>query len=265
MDFNSVIDSIETIQISTKRNYKNRYKLAIELGILCTDSENVILTKIEALDKSMNFKNDLVTCFIVYKRELDLGVEKLRDYKKHNKPKISELTETNENDDDLPSLEMLLNFTNDLYIAGRYDAFIINFLLIFFNCRNKDLNLLITKNKEDINKEDNFLLVEDKSVKYIRNDYKTAETYGVKTSNIIHDKFLIACKSLIEDGSIKLLDCEPISMGSFIKYRTFNKIGQSRMNKVIVSNASKKDLYKISANRGTDISTLLTFYDTQKN
>jgi len=61
-----------------------------------------------------------------------------------------------------------------------YKSFVILFLLLNYNTRNKDLVLRVVNNESDLNEKENFIFIREKDVVYIRNDYKTKNRYGGK-------------------------------------------------------------------------------------
>jgi len=69
---------------------------------------------------------------------------------------------------------------NGYYRDKQYKKFVILYLLINYNTRNKDLVARVVKDETDLNDDENFLLIRDKDVVYIRNDYKTKSRYGGK-------------------------------------------------------------------------------------
>ena len=80
--------------------------------------------------------------------------------------------------------------------SGDKQAYVINYLLFNYGVRNKDLDVFITNDKSAINSTDNFLLVGPKSIKWIRNNYKTKTNYGVKEIIIKNATFLRVIKML---------------------------------------------------------------------
>jgi len=77
-----------------------------------------------------------------------------------------------------------------------YKKFVILYLLMNYNTRNKDLVVKVVKDEKDLNKDENFLWIRDKDVVYIRNDYKTKERYGGKRDVIKAKKFFNAVQDV---------------------------------------------------------------------
>jgi len=173
----------------------------------------------------------------------------------------------------------LFNHLEMLFAQQNWREYIINFLLVHYHCRNKDLNLILTDSitsaKSDTTK--NYLVVVPSYVTMIRNDFKTSGKYGQKKDRISQSKFKFAVDSFIEErgglsqGHLFLLSTgvnAPVlddSVQKYIAHKTLDKIGQSSYNKIIVTEAVKrKDLKKlreISTRRGTSLEILLDYYD----
>ena len=142
---------------------------------------------------------------------------------------------------------------------GKIIEYIINYLIINFNTRNKDLDVKIINKKSDINDKENFLYINKKTkkVQYIRNDYKTAKTYGAK-NNEITDKDFYDRINKINLG--KLINVSPSSFNKTIQRLTLDGIGSGMYMKILSSQAKPKELKTISKNRGTSIETVVENY-----
>ena len=129
------------------------------------------------------------------------------------------------------------------------------FLLLNYNTRNKDLVARVTNDETDLNEDENFLLIRDKDVVYIRNDYKTKDKYGMKRDVIKAKKFF---------NSVQDLDSLLIDNGNLdrqVKAVT-GGINQSTMFKILITqNNNLKSIAKSSRNRGTNMETIATSYD----
>ena len=144
---------------------------------------------------------------------------------------------------------------NGYYRDKNYKNFVILYLLLNYNTRNKDLVVRVTKDQADLNPNENFLFIRDKDAIYIRNDYKTKDTYGMKQDVIKSKKVFNAVQELDNilenDGN---LDRQ-------VKKVT-NGINQSTMFKMLVAqNNNLKGIQKASKNRGTNMETIAKSYD----
>ena len=154
----------------------------------------------------------------------------------------------------LPSVDFN-KLLNGYYRDKQYKNFVILYLLMNYNTRNKDLVVKVVNDESDINPNENFLFIRDKDVIYIRNDYKTKNRYGSKRDVIKSRKFFNAVKevdSLLENNN---------NLDRQVKKVT-NGINQSTMFKMLVaSNNNLKGIQKASKNRGTNMETIAKSYD----
>ena len=178
--------------------------------------------------------------------------------------------------DTLPDKKELDNYLKSLFVEKDYVGYIINFLLLNYGVRNKDLNCIITGDSDVILKghdtKHNYLYVTFRYVFYVRNDYKTYETYGRKVLKIERRPFQTACKALL-DGNydiplLKLKNDEPVSedsVGKIVQRYTYNELGEGNYFKINIMAAKKdgniKRIQELSKSRGTAIETILTEYD----
>jgi len=172
--------------------------------------------------------------------------------------------------DKLPSVKELNTYLQSLYEKQSWRAFIVNFLLMNYGTRNKDLNLeFISDKKEKLDPKKNYLIVDGKNkIIYQRGDYKTVKTYGGKIDEIKDKKFSEAVKEVManQDDNRYLLSLgknKPIaetSLNRFISRYTLNDIGQGNVFKIMV--AGKPKLKEVlAATRGTEEKTVSEVYD----
>ena len=156
--------------------------------------------------------------------------------------------------DNLPDIDFK-QMLSKYYREKDYKSFVILFLLLNYNTRNKDLVARVTNDETDLNEDENFLLIRDKDVVYIRNDYKTKDKYGMKRDVIKAKKFF---------NSVQELDSLLIDNGNLdrqVKAVT-GGINQSTMFKILITqNNNLKSIAKSSRNRGTNMETIATSYD----
>ena len=154
----------------------------------------------------------------------------------------------------LPSVDFK-QMLNGYYRDKQYKSFVILFLLLNYNTRNKDLVLRVVNNESDLNEKENFIFIREKDVVYIRNDYKTKGRYGTKRDVIKIKKFFNAVKEvdkLLENDNNLDRQVKKITGG----------INQSTMFKMLVAqNNNLKCIAKASKNRGTNMNTIASSYD----
>ena len=156
--------------------------------------------------------------------------------------------------ENLPDIDFK-QLLNTYYRNKQYKNFVILYLLLNYNTRNKDLVLRVVNNEDDINPNENFLFIRDKDVVYIRNDYKTNDKYGTKRYIIKAKKFFTAVQdldSLLEDNDNLDRQVKKVTGG----------INQSTLFKIMISqNNNLKGITKASRNRGTNMNTVASSYD----
>jgi len=154
----------------------------------------------------------------------------------------------------LPSVDFK-QMLNGYYRDKNYKSFVILYLLMNYNTRNKDLVVKVVNDESDLNEKENFIFIRDKDVVYIRNDYKTKTRYGGKKDVIKSKKVFIAVQELD-----KLLENDG-NLDRQVKKVT-GGINQSTMFKMLVAkNNNLKSIAKASKNRGTNMNTIAKSYD----
>jgi hypothetical protein len=107
---------------------------------------------------------------------------------------------------------------------------------------------------------------------YIRNRYKTAETYGPKTHKITDEKFTFAIKKIYQQTKkedheeyVNLIVPNPSTISYRIQSLTYKSLGEGAYVKICINHFRKdvEALQRISENRGTNLNTLLTDYNIQ--
>ena len=144
---------------------------------------------------------------------------------------------------------------NTYYKNKNYKEFIILFLLLNYNTRNRDWIVSITNDKNDLNDKDFFLLIRLNDVVYYRNDYKTAFSYGQKKDIIKSKKFYKA----IQDLNSLLINNANLDRQVKEITRGFNQSTLFKIN--IATNNNLKAITKASKNRGSIMETIANSYD----
>ncbi len=276
----------ETLGESSKRIYRSVYKRLIELTDYTKIRDVSELVIIKAVDKDSippKSQESLIDVAILIRKFNNVGYEKLFKFK-HSKIKkridIYKLEKNINLKEILPSKQTLERYTKTLYNDSKYVEYIVNYLLVNFGVRNKDLNLIITSDKDVMAKnainKNNYLYVTVKYVVFIRNDYKTYDTYGQKKTRIVKRPFLSACLNLLGDNyDVPLLtlkngdEISEESVGRVIQSMTYNELGEGNYMKINVLDAKEsnniKRIRELSANRGTAIETIFAEYDIDNN
>jgi len=275
----------EHLSTITFRTYKLNYEKLTDL--LGSDTINdipqtEIIKVVEAQIPNPNSKIMLINVAMNIKKHLKNRVELLTKYRETLKLEINHSKNIRKDlkKDSVVSYKELLRYLNKLYVDEEWRAYIINYLLIHFNVRNRDIDLLIVQDKSDYSSfglkgDENVVYVGSKNL-YYRNNYKTVKMYGPKKIGFNSRKFSRAVEKFIaqqnpENGITYLLSDKnnnrigSDSLGNFIKKYTLNKMNESDYNKISVSRVKSLDDYKllqtISKNRGTAIETLISDYN----
>ena len=268
----------------TKEVYNSSYKklrqLLGDVDITSVSQAKVIDT-IKDIDNRNSQQSLLNIAYLIRKYE-GMGIQELESFRKQNQNIIK--TKIYEKNADLvnklPSYDTIVNFVDELLEAKKYVQYIINYLLLYYQVRNADLNfefVLLKKDTKDDTKNYLWFSSKTKTVHYIRNVYKTAKIvkpdgsiggYGQKVIKITDPKFIDVMKILAKEQKIEkkpLLILPNNNVGYYIKKFTYEGLGETMYFKIVV-NKFRSDpnmLKQISNNRGTDITTILESYDIE--
>mgnify|MGYP003667559585 CR=1 FL=1 len=152
--------------------------------------------------------------------------------------------------------------------------YIISFIVLKISTRNQDIAFIdVHKDpKDEYDLKRNHLILDGKSVIFIRNVYKTAKTYGQKKNIIINEKFYNFLELFLDGSETKPLltkkDGSPIDsnqVGSYMKRYIVLKLTEGEVLKAVLKYTDESGSYEklrlLSFNRGTAVSTLLSEYD----
>jgi hypothetical protein len=257
---------------TTKDYLKKLRKIHTILGksILKTSNETIIKILTEAFE-NVSSRYSYLNVPIIVKLHYGYDADSLIEYRDKLRTERDGHTEAKKNDNSIIyyDLKCIHRDIERISQSNDYIKYVINYLLFNYGVRNKDLNVFITNDKSKLNSELNFLLIGDKSVKWIINDYKTKMTYGTKEIIIKNSNFIRVVK-LIPNNTF-LLSYEGIhisqsSLSNFIKSRTLHNLNEGEIFKLILhdsrnSKSLEKIKHQLSKWRGTDISTINQYYD----
>ncbi len=281
--------SFQKKQISenTKRNYKYAYNKLMNMtnNVLIS---NLTDTKIVKLMKQLEIlpmsKNGMISVAINILKAYNKSTSSLEKYRETI---IAEHYENKKNDttitDKLVSIKQLKDYTKQLYKDGKYIDFIINYIMINYGVRNMDLDLIVVKDKNQVNDIDNFIYATTKYVVVVINKYKTASTYGKKRFTIYNNDLIRAVNNLLTGGSLapptptptqenafgasprdelKLINA--VDINAYIQSRTLNNMGEGLVFKSIIAELAKHNnidkIKKLSKHRGSDVNTIFKDY-----
>lgn len=255
--------------VSYRRQYQN-LRILLDRDINLT-GEKVIILVTKTLN-NINTIQAMLNIAIVIKKIYDKPHNTLVEQRDTNKKMVEIKTkEANvELTGKLPSYKILVDYTNKLFKQNKFTEYVVNYLLINYFVRNQDLLFEIVPRKKDAkNNNMNYMWLpkHGKKVEYIRNNYKTAETYGKKSTVITDPDFILAIKRINACAKYNL-DCGTIiptdsQVGYYVKKMTYDEIGEGAYFKIAV-NHFKDDLQMLkmmSKYRGTDVNTIISKYD----
>ena len=281
-EFKQFMESIENKSDATKKQYRIQYNKLLKLTEkpIAETSEKKIIELLNDIENKNNSQALLNIALLVRKLN-KLSVKQLEEKREKDKNKIFTAIKEKNVDlrENLPDYNEIVEYTDYLFEKSEYTDFIINWLLINIQVRNQDLDFTIVTRKKDANdKEKNYMWVQPNKLTYIRNVYKTAKIntpdgetgYGKKTNVITNPKMILAIKRVM--GCQKSgLDCGTFipnksSIAYHLQKATYKQLGEGKYFKIVVNHFRNNldKIKEISENRGTDIKTILNFYDIEK-
>lgn len=270
-EFAKFSKSIEGKSANTIRSYISQYKKLHKLlgKDIIEFSEAVIIAKITELP-NVNSQQALLNIAIAIHRDAEQVVDKLIARREVNKKGImANIKDTNlKLQQKLPSYQQVVDYTDNLFEIGDWKAFIINWLILNYQVRNVDLNFdIVMKKKEANDKTKNYIWLGQKKVVYIRNVYKTADTYGAKTYTITDARVIVALKRIKAHQKHGEAEGTFIpnenQVGYYVLNATMDKMGEGNMFKIIVNHFSHdlQKIHEISKHRGSSMDVISTNYD----
>ena len=213
-------------------------------------------------ESKTNSAQGIINIGIIVRRLHKLNVDDLENARSGNKKRIIQDIKVANHSLELPSYDELIDFLDYLYKSNLWIDFIINYLLIYFQVRNADLNFkIIEKLRDATEKHTNYLWVSPTKIMLIRRDYKTVNTYDEKQNVINSPEFRVAIKRIMARGDEFIANKDYI--GYYIKKATLKGIGEGAYLKIVIDHfrGDLQKLKEISYHRGTDIKTLISNYD----
>jgi len=263
----------------TITSYKNAHRrLTDYLGVAIKDAKQKdIIDAIEEIANNPNTKASLLNCGIVFYNLSKLDNKILLKHKLIITDEINKhrVEKGKEKLAELPNKDELNKRLKKLYNDERWADFIIMWLMLNYNTRNADVNVEIVDSihatKKD--KKRNYLVKRKEDFVFIRNNYKTHRTYGMKKhyfKSIHMDRAVrYFINEMPPDMPLHLINTngEPLSdlsLTNKIKSIT-GGLTESDINKIQVSAiedvADYKALKIMADRRGTDTDTLISHYN----
>ena len=245
-----------------KRLNKDEFKFPLK----GPQKEKYITEFLESYPK-YSTKLDLLNIIIVIRNAKDLNTEKLKELRKtFQKNRINNNVQTmQDKKKDLLSLEEFNKELDKAYEYCKWGTFIINYLWINYGTRNKDVDIEIVKSKKAMKEhpEDNYLHIGKTSITWYRNSYKTVATYKPKIHIITDERFINAVN---KEGLGKILSAGQI--GNALRKHQLAGMTEADVFKLLIDYSYMKEdtenINKLSESRGTNIETILNFYNINK-
>jgi hypothetical protein len=272
-EYDKFMESVKDKSQATQKQYRIQYNKLYKLldKPVNETSENKILEIVKE-QSNVNNQQALLNIGLVVRKLYGLSVKKLEEFREKLKLKINESIKKKniELKETLPSYDDLIQYTEMLWENSEWTDYIINYLLIHYQVRNEDLDFQIIKRKKDANDTTkNYMWLQSGKVTYIRNRYKTDKTYGKKVNVITNKQFITAIRRVLGCQASELKCGVFIPNRSAIAYyiqkATYKQLGESKYVKIVINHFRKNldKLKEISENRGTDIKTILSYYDVE--
>ena len=264
MEIEKIINE-KQISESSKKVYLSLLKRMTKAKFKIPTKANEKLTYVKQHVSSFDNPNtrlDMLNLIIVIRNELELSIEKLKEYRSELKQqqKAHQVTKMADAGDKLMTYEDFVKALQEAYNKQEWKKYIVNYLIMTYGVRNKDLNLEIVKTKKEMKEGNNYLLLKKDKVVFIRDDYKTHKTYGKKTHEI-HDKLFY--EAVKKTGLGKLIAEQQISNG--LRKLYINKMGEAKIFKMMIDKYYDDDdsasIKRLAADRGTSLSVVQGFYN----
>jgi hypothetical protein len=264
------VEKQDKISSQTKKTY---LQTASTLPFSINMSQPTIIKKLKELYTNPNTLSLYLNMIILLRRDNNLDFDKLVKLRNDLREEIILIRKENMSTtkNNLPTYTEIVDKLNEL--SGiRY---ILNYLLITYGLRNKDINLLYVNKLPSDKEDENYLVQTKNSIKLDINDYKTDNTFGNKSITITDNKFKEELNKLNLKPNTYLL---PKKNGDKLKLNSFNDkvialtidgLGETKIFKILVKHLlDKKDFGKLEElvnTRGTSLATIMKSYNVYNN
>lgn len=272
-----ILGKKEGMSESTKKVYTNLIKRLNKMDFKFNqnkkeDVEYIVnffeTNKIEKLSPRL----DLINIIIVLRTIENLPTEQLKELrKKLSLERIDKNVDVMKDEaEKLLSVKEFDDQLKGLFVTKQYKAYVVNYLLRNFGVRNQDLDVEVVLKYKGFKPlpTKNYLIRNITNVIYIRNDYKTVKTYGAQKHTIKDSKFNDAVVELTDalhssPNAKKIFQGEQIS--NDLRKLIIGKMNESQVFKMLIDDAYKRsdtaEINRLSKSRGTDVKTILEFYN----
>lgn len=212
---------------------------------------------------TVNTQKNLMNIMVMVKKQIDEDQYKeLYELREKLREDVStELKAKHENldTDNMVKYDELVQYLK----LQTHASYVINYILLHYCTRNRDLNVTIDELKDEIPNEGNWLLIAADKVIFVRNDYKTFGAYGQLVFDITQKLFAKYVKQLYKRGDTRLLKSK--TFDKEIKGYTLKGLSETQICKIAVyhflTNNRYSEVLEVSKRRGTSLEALLQNYN----
>ena len=212
---------------------------------------------------SLNTKKNLLNIMVMVKKQVnEKDYKELYDLREKLRGDVNTAIKDKHEKMDLDSMVKYDELVKFLNIQSN-TSYIINYLLLYYCVRNRDLDLTISEYENEIPDSGNHLLIDKDKIIFVRNDYKTVSTHGQLKFDINGKTFVKFVKQMHKRGDTKLLKTK--ALDKEIRGYTMQGLSETEICKIVVHhflmNNKYSEVFEISKRRGTSIDTLLQNYN----
>lgn len=274
-EIEDVINS-RSLTEQSKRTYRNNYSritAILNKQLKDADQELIIFVITELSNGSINNELTYLNIPIMVKQFYGKPTDKLNS-RREQLFTLREKQQKKSVELDLPTYTDVKTYVNNLTGV----KYIVNYLLLMYGVRNKDVNVFVTTrgDTKNIDTNLNYLLVKGREIEWIRNDYKTSTTYGQQRITIKAKKFIEEVKALPLNTFILSGTQQPIaesSLSNIISRMLYNHKGRNltegdyfKINVLHLQTQpnSYSKIIALGDIRGTSAETIEQYYNIKK-
>jgi len=270
------LQSKTDVSVQTQKNYKSQYlKWVNALGKNIQDAtQEEILNQVKLFTSNPSSEWTFLNVPVMVLKQFNKPINLLDERRNVLKQERQCHTEAfkKEKSKALPSKKVIVDYTKTLFENKLYFKFIINYLLITYGVRNKDIDVFIADSTNKNLTDRNILYVKKNEIEWVINDYKTQGTYGVKKIIIKSKPFMEAVKALPINTWLfgTHTHIAPTSLSRIISRNTYDELTEADYFKILIRDANKssnttKLIQLYSESRGTSIINIMEYYDVSEN
>ena len=212
---------------------------------------------------SLNTKKNLLNIMVMVKKQVnEKDYKELYDLREKLRGDVNTAIKDKHENLDIDNMVKYDELVKFLNIQSN-TSYIINYLLLYYCTRNRDLDLTISEYENEIPESGNWLLIDKDKIIFVRNDYKTVSTHGQLKFDINGKTFVKFVKQMHKRGDTKLLKTK--ALDKEIRGYTMQGLSETEICKIVVHhflmNNKYSEVFELSKKRGTSIDTILQNYN----